>query len=168
MTKPPFLYGAFLVFATALFMSCSGQASRATTVHVHEFDDEILRIAENARNTINIFFRHLNRPGAGESNFSVKYAFQVNADTDISTEQVWLGNIIFSDGRYYGVITSTPVYLTGIRRGDRVSFSADSISDWMFTRNGRIVGGHSIRYLLERIPEYNRTDGQRRTLQMFD
>ena len=144
------------------------QATRATTVHVDEFDGEILRIAENARNTLNVFFRHLNRPEAGESNFSVKYALRVDANATISAEQVWIGNITFRSGRYYGILISTPIYLTDTRRGDRVNFNADLITDWMFTRNGRIVGGHSIRYLLEQIPEGERTGSQRRTLQMFE
>ena len=168
-----------LAMAALLLISCGGsglfrQAGRATTVHVDEFDGEILRIAENARGTVNIFFRHLNAPGAGEGNFSVKYAFQVDGDGSgyaeaaVSAEQVWIANITFRDGRYYGTVVSTPVYLSGIARGDRVNFNADLITDWMFTKDGRIIGGHSIRYLLEQIPEAERTDGQRRTLRMFE
>ena len=142
-------------------------------MHVDEFDDEILRIAENARNTLTVFFRHLNMPKAGEGNFSVKYAFPVGkcehgcCEPAVSAEQVWIGSITFRDGRHYGLISSAPVYLS-MRRGDRVSFAADAITDWMFTRNGRIVGGHSIRHLLEQIPEAERTESQRRTLQMFE
>jgi len=173
MTKFLPLRNALFVFTTLFLLSCGGQpglfrAARATTVHVDEFDGEILRIAENARTTLNIFFRHLNRPDAGEGNFSVKYAFQTGAETGVGAEQIWIGSITFRDGRYYGVVASTPVYLAGIRRGDRVSFSADSVTDWMFTRDGRIVGGYSIRYLLEQIPESERTAGQLRTLRMFE
>jgi len=143
-------------------------ATRATTVRIYEFDGELQRIAEHARDTINIFFRHMNRPGAGESNFSVKYVFPVNNGAGIGMEQMWLTNITFRNGRYYGIVSSSPVYLTGMRRGDRVSFNVDQIADWMFTRNGRIIGGQSIRYLLEQIPENERTEGQRSTLQMFE
>ena len=185
MSKPLFWRNAPLAMAALLLISCGGQlglfrqAGRATTVHVDEFDGEIMRIAENARNTINIFFRHLNTPQTGEGNFSVKYAFPasgggyyyygyVYAEDTVSAEQVWIADITFRGGRYYGIVVSTPVYLADIRRGDRVSFNADSITDWMFTRNGRIIGGHSIRHLLEQIPEAERTDGQRRTLRMFE
>jgi len=163
-----------LVLMSVLFFSCSGQsalfrqAARATTVHVDAFDGELLRIAENARATLNIFFRHLNRPETGEGNFSVKYAFVADASASVGAEQVWITNIIFRNGQYYGTVSSTPVYLTSIRRGDRVNFYVNSITDWMFTQNGRIVGGYSIRYLLEQIPENQRTDSQRRTLRMFE
>ena len=172
--KSIFGRNALFVFAAVFIFSCSGQsilfrqAARATTIHVDEFDGELFRIAQNARNTLNIFFRHQNRPETGEGNFSVKYAFPVDANDDISMEQVWIGDIVFREGRYYGIVTSTPIYITGVGRGDRVNFNADLITDWMFTRNDRIIGGQSIRYLLERIPEYLRTDGQRRTLQMFE
>jgi len=174
MKRPLFGRNVFLVLAAIFFVSCGGQSSlfrqaaRATTVHVDEFDGEIPRITENARNTLNIFFRHLNMAEPGEGNFSVKYAFPVDAESGTSAEQIWIGNITFRNGRYYGAVASTPVYLTGIRRGDTINFNVDLITDWMFTRNGRIVGGHSIRHLLEQIPEGYRTAGQRRTLQMFE
>jgi len=172
MSKPLFWRNVLFVMTALLLISCGGQASRATTVHVDEFDGEILRIAENARRTVNIFFRHLNAPGTGEGNFSVKYAFRADggghAEAAVSAEQVWIANITFRDGRYYGTVVSTPVYLANIRRGDRVSFNADLITDWMFTRDGRIIGGHSVRYLLEQIPEGERTDSQWRTLRMFE
>jgi len=174
MTKPVFGYDAFLVLTVALFVSCSGQsvlfrqAARATTIHMDEFDGEILRIAENARNTLNIFFRYLNMAEAGEDNFSVKYALRTDAATGISAEQIWIGSITFRNGRFYGTVASTPIYLTDTRRGDTVNFNVDLITDWMFTRNGRIIGGHSIRYLLEQIPETERTDSQRRMLRMFE
>ena len=91
-----------------------------------------------------------------------------DASASVGAEQVWITNIIFRNGQYYGTVSSTPVYLTSIRRGDRVNFYVNSITDWMFTQNGRIVGGYSIRYLLEQIPENQRTDSQRRTLRMFE
>ncbi|MCL2193749.1 MAG: DUF2314 domain-containing protein [Treponema sp.] len=174
MAKPLFGCNTLLILTATLFVSCSGQsvsfrqATRATTIHMDEFDGEILRIAENARSTLNIFFRYLNMAEAGEDNFSIKYAFQVDANSGISAEQIWIGNIVFRNGRFYGIVASTPIYLTSIRRGDTVNFNVDLITDWMFTRNERIIGGHSIRYLLEQIPEGERTDGQRRTLQMFE
>ena len=169
-------YLFLLVFTTVLFLSCGGQSSfpikagSATTVYLDGFDSEIARIAENARNTLNVFFQHLDMPEAGESNFYIKYAFRMQAggDADVRTEQVWISGIAFQDGRFYGNVASTPIYLAHVQSGDRVSFYADSIADWMFTRNGRIVGGESIRYLLTQIPENERTDSQRRTLRMFD
>jgi len=164
-----------LVLTAALFLSCGGQSAffrrtdRATIARVDGFDDELARIAENARATLDVFFRHLNMPAAGEGNFFVKYAFRVEGEADgVVAEHVWIGGIVFRNGRYYGVVSSAPVYLTRIRRGSRVNFHAGAITDWMFTRDGKIVGGHSIRRLLERIPEGERTVGQRETLQMFE
>jgi len=174
MAKPLFVCNALFVLAAAFFVSCSGpsvlfrRATRATIIHVDESDGEILRIAENARNTLHIFFRYLNMAETGEDNFSVKYAFPVDANAKVSAEQIWIGNITFRNGRYYGTIASTPIYLTSIRRGDSVNFNVDLITDWMFTRNGRIIGGHSIRYLLGQIPEDERSDSQWAMLQMFE
>jgi uncharacterized protein YegJ (DUF2314 family) len=35
-------------------------------------------------------------------------------------------------------------------------FSIEKISDWMYLKDGRIVGGESIKYLIERISETER------------
>ncbi|MCL2557476.1 MAG: DUF2314 domain-containing protein [Treponema sp.] len=164
---------AFFALAFALFTSCGGQPARsrvvepAPTAYVREFDNEILRIAENARETLDVFFRHLSAPGEGESDFFVKCAFRVDGD-DISAEQIWIGDIALQDGLFYGVVSSAPIHLDEIAIGDSVQFDIGAITDWMFTRNGMIIGGHSIRSLLQRIPEEERSESQRRTLQMFE
>jgi uncharacterized protein YegJ (DUF2314 family) len=161
----PVLLWIFLLF------SCQGQNSSSVsqeavrTMQVEQIDEEILQIAEDARNTLPSFFRHLNRPGAGEEQFCVKYPFA--ADNDGGIEQVWLTSIYFKNGYYYGVLASSPILISGIKKGDKVTFEADNITDWMYMRNDRIIGGYSIKYLLEKIPDNQRSDREFKLLQMF-
>ena len=163
-----------LLVCTLLFLSCEKMAvlfalrEPARIMLMDQADEELVRIAEDAQNTLHRFFRQLNRPGAGESGFSVKYPFAVDDESDIGTEQVWLTNIQFKNGSYFGSLNSDPRYLNGKKKGDRVIFMADAITDWMYIRNGNIIGGYSIRYLLERIPEEQRSDSERKLLQMFN
>jgi uncharacterized protein YegJ (DUF2314 family) len=49
-----------------------------------------------------------------------------------------------------------------------VTFEIDDITDWMYTRHGKITGGLSIKYLLDQIPEHERSDEQRAVLSMFE
>jgi uncharacterized protein YegJ (DUF2314 family) len=134
-------------------------------MHVEQADGEILQIAEDARNTLSGFFRHLNRPGAGEKEFCVKYPFPTNDYGGM--EQVWLTGIYFKNGMYYGVLASSPRQLNGMKKGDTVTFEADSITDWMYIRYDKIIGGYSIKYLLEKVPENQRSDKEFKLLQMF-
>jgi uncharacterized protein YegJ (DUF2314 family) len=132
-----------------------------------QFDEEILQISEDARNTLPGFFRQLTR-GGGAEHFCVKYPFAADEDSGINTEQVWLTGIYFKDGLYYGILTNTPRHLGRLKKGDKVTFNMDEITDWMYVRGGKITGGDSIKYLLEKIPEYQRGEGERELLRMFN
>ena len=129
---------------------------------------ELLRIAENARETMPDFFRHLFRAAREEAKFCVKYPFKTDSGSGFSMEQLWLSDIRFKNGVYYGVLITSPLYIAGMKKGSEVIFSADEITDWMYTRNGKIVGGRSIKYLLEQIPQTRRSTEQRAILTMFE
>jgi uncharacterized protein YegJ (DUF2314 family) len=138
-----------------------------STVIAAQADTGILRIADEAQSGLSVFFRQLARAQAGESNFSVKYPFAADEGGGVGTEHIWLTGIHFKDGRYYGKLAGTPVHLSGLRRGDTVTFIADDITDWMYVKDGKIVGGFSIKYLLEKIPENRRSEVQNKLLEMF-
>jgi uncharacterized protein YegJ (DUF2314 family) len=129
-------------------------------------NEEILQISEDARNTLPGFFRQLIR-GREADHFCVKYPFTADEDSGIITEQVWLTGIQFKNGIYYGILANTPRHLGNLKRGDKVMFIMDEITDWMYVRGGKITGGDSIKYLLEKIPEYQRSEGERELLRMF-
>jgi uncharacterized protein YegJ (DUF2314 family) len=140
----------------------------APTLHLDQTNGDLLQIAANARDTLPLFFRHLLRPAKDESDFSVKYPFRADIGSGFSMEQLWLKNITFKDGVYYGVLANNPFYIASMKKDDTVSFSADEITDWMYVKNGKIVGGLSIKYLLEQIPEHERGGEQKEILQMFE
>jgi len=161
----------FFFLCVFLFLSCdkstdtSAYRAASPTVDVEKSDKEIERIAENARQASTVFFRNLARPEAGANNFFVKYPLTI----DDNTEQVWLGNIRFKDGLYYGVLANTTVSLPDDKKkGRTVVFDPDAITDWMYVQDRKIIGGRSIKYLLEKIPEADRSEDQRKILQMFD
>ena len=166
----------FLFLCAILFLSCGKQSgppetdllTRTATIQTEQTDREILQIAEDARRTLPIFFRHLSRPDSNEDGFCVKHPFMADDQSGIVMEQIWLTDIYFKDGAYYGVLASSPMHLSGMKKGDTVTFEADLITDWMYVHNGKIAGGRSIKYLLEKIPESQRSEEQRKTLQMFE
>jgi uncharacterized protein YegJ (DUF2314 family) len=138
------------------------------TFHIGQDDEELARIAQNARDTLPLFFRHLLRPAKGESDFRLKYPFRADPGSAFGMEQLWLSDIQFMNGVYYGVVANTPFYIASMKKGDTVAFNASEISDWVYIRDGKIAGGLSIKYLLEQIPEYELSEEQRAILAMFD
>jgi uncharacterized protein YegJ (DUF2314 family) len=165
-----------VLLCAALFPSClkqpvldtTGRPPAESTVITAPADREILRIADEARAGLPVFFRQLSRPEAGESNFSVKYPFFADEGGDVGTEHIWLTGIYSKNGRYYGKLAGVPVHLSGLKKGATVTFTADDITDWMYVKDGKIVGGFSIKYLLEQIPEDKRSEVQDKLLEMFE
>jgi uncharacterized protein YegJ (DUF2314 family) len=162
----------FVLLCAVLLFSCekSSEPPEGTVVQVYQDDMEIARIAEDARNTLPIFFRYLTGTGAGANagkDCYIKCPFMADEDSGIDKEQIWLTGIQFSNGRYFGVITGAPRHLSGMKKGDRVIFDIDTITDWMYVRSGKIIGGESIKYLLEKIPENQRNDRERELLRML-
>ena len=163
-----------VVLCVNLFISCQKQPApdlftpELLTSRAEQSDEELIRIGEDARRTLPIFFRYLTRPEAGMDNFYVKYPFKADEDSGLAMEQVWLTGIHFKNGEYYGILTNTPLHLDEIKKGDTVTFDIDEVTDWMYVLDGKIAGGRSIKYLLEKIPESRRGDDQRKILQMFD
>jgi uncharacterized protein YegJ (DUF2314 family) len=58
-----------------------------------------------------------------------------------------------ADGRYSGRFANAPRDLPGKKAGEVALFKEADISDWMFTRNGKIVGGETIKPLLKGMPK---------------
>jgi uncharacterized protein YegJ (DUF2314 family) len=159
-----------LVFLCAvLLFSCEKPADppEATVILADHDDAEIARIAEDARSTLYVFFRYLNRTGSGKNNCYVKYPFTVDDDSGVNREQIWLTGIQFKNGRYFGILAGVPLHLGGKKKGDMVIFDMDAITDWMYIQSGKIIGGESIKYLLEKIPEDQRSDRERELLRML-
>ena len=156
----------FVVFlCISLSVSCHKQG---ITAEAERYDEALLQIAEDARRTLPIFFRNMARTDTESTHFSIKYPFSAKDGSGIAMEQVWLTNIQFNKGLYYGVITSTPRYLSGMRKGKKVLFNPGEITDWMYIQNGKITGGLSIQYLLKQIPINELSAEQRALLEMFD
>ena len=158
----------FLIIGIAFF-SCEKQGSHIqtdkTTLHMDQDDEELAQIAIQALDTLPDFFRRLLRPGKDENNFMVKYPFKADRYSGFNMEQLWLSNIRFKDGIYYGTVANTPFYVSAIKKGDTVTFNAGDITDWMYTSGDKIIGGHSIKHLLEQIPEHS--EEQQRIMEMF-
>jgi uncharacterized protein YegJ (DUF2314 family) len=136
-------------------------------MQVGQTDKDLAQIAEEARNTLPGFFRQLTRADTKEEHFCIKYPFKADEGSGVNMEQVWLTDIHFKNGIYYGFLASAPRHLSGMKKGDKVMFDTDTVTDWMYVRGGRIIGGDSIKYFLKKIPEDQRSDEERELLRML-
>lgn len=132
---------------------------RDPVLYASQSDERLAEISRRARETLPVFIRKLQTPAEDEGNFRIKYPFAADPGSGLSREHLWLGDITFKDGLYYGTILNEPYYITGLKAGDVTVFDIETISDWMYTRGEAIIGGLSVKYLIERIPELDRDAG---------
>lgn len=118
--------------------------------HVPTEDPAMTAAKAKARATLSDFWTALDRPGPGEDRFSLKVGIPTHGN---NSEHIWVNEIERLPGaRYAGRLVNVPREIPGARIRSRVEFGDDQISDWMFMRNGKIVGNETLRPLLARMP----------------
>lgn len=94
-----------------------------------------------ARKTVGQFIGALQHPSPGESDFEVKKPFVEEGNV----EHIWLSDVTFARGRFQGKVDNEPGKIRGLKAGQVVSVNFDEISDWVYIKNGKLIGGYTIR-----------------------
>jgi uncharacterized protein YegJ (DUF2314 family) len=124
---------------------------RSPIVDVPNGDPEMAAAIAKARATLPVFWASYEAPKASEAGHSLKVRFPTRKNNG---EHIWMAEVKkLPDGRYSGRFANQPRDLPGKRVGDLVEFKEADISDWMFMRNGKIVGGETIKPLLKSMPK---------------
>ena len=133
-------------------------AQRSPIIGVPSADAEMNAAIAKARATLPTFWSSFAKPGNGEERFSLKVRFRADRPGGAQDEHIWVDAIEpLASGRLAGRLANDPRDIKG-KFGDRVEFTSEQISDWMFMRNGKIVGGETIRVLLPRMPKAQADD----------
>ena len=131
------------------FSSCSRQASEDPVINVAENDAEMDAAVARAREQLPHFWQVFAHPEKGESDFSVK----VRLKDANGTEHFWVNDIErTADGKIFGVINNDPQIVKSVKLNDRVPVPEEKISDWLYMRNGKMVGNYTLRVLFKQMP----------------
>ena len=123
---------------------------RSPVVDVRTADMEMNAAILRARDTLPTFWASYDAPKPSETGHSLKVRFP----TRKGAEHIWMAEVTKRpDGSYSGHFANEPRDLPGKHSGDQVQFAQGDISDWMFMRNGKIVGGETIKPLLKSMPK---------------
>ncbi|ROI13697.1 MULTISPECIES: DUF2314 domain-containing protein [Epilithonimonas] len=117
---------------------------------LNDDDNEINSAIELANKTLEDFDKGL--MDSGNENFALKIRF----DLSDKTEHIWAVNIEKIDNEYFGIIDNLPNSITEIKLNNKIKIRTDKISDWMYSKNGKLVGGFTIRVLRDRMSKVER------------
>jgi uncharacterized protein YegJ (DUF2314 family) len=118
-------------------------------ISVSADDAEMNAAIAKARATLPDFWKAFDHPSSGDSDFALKVRI---ADGD-AVEHFWLVDLERADGKVFGTLGNDPQFVTSVKIGDRLEIPEADISDWLFLRNGKMVGNQTIRPLLKRMPK---------------
>ena len=140
-----------LVLAGKLALASPALAQRATdkSITVPTADAEMNAAIAKARAALPSFWTAFAKPRPGEEAFALKVKITGNGET----EHFWLNRIERKGEQIAGTINNEPSLVKSVKNGQRYIFAEADVTDWMFMRNGKIVGNETMRPLLKRMPE---------------
>jgi uncharacterized protein YegJ (DUF2314 family) len=140
---------ALVLLALVCVTAAAGAQEQPRVVMVPEKDPAMAAAISQGRATINRFWQAMEKPGPDEEDFALKVGLPTGRG---GAEHIWANDIERKDGKIFGTINNVPKNLKDIRLGQRIEIPEPLISDWMYRRSGKIVGGYTIRALLPRLP----------------
>src|SRR5215475_5139686 len=141
-----------LALVVGLPVACPAFAEdRSPVINVPNGNAEMAAAIAKARVSLPTFWASWENPKPSETGHSLKVRF---ANRTNDGEHIWMMDVKkLPNGLYSGRFGNAPVYLPGKQEGDLAEFKEADISDWMFRRNDKIVGGETIRPLLKSLPK---------------
>jgi uncharacterized protein YegJ (DUF2314 family) len=114
---------------------------------VADNDKAMGRAVRHARKTLGFFLAALRTKKADDSGFEVKKAF-VDGN---NVEHLWVGDLTFDGKNFHGTVNNQPRDLHNVKLGRAVTVAPRDITDWMFVKSGRLIGGYTTRVLYVRL-----------------
>ncbi|UYZ57689.1 YegJ family protein [Hymenobacter latericus] len=127
-------------------------------------DLAMLEAQRKSRATLAEFITALNSQDSANYNFAVKYGFVDGSER----EYMWIGDLTVEGDSLYGKVDNEPEYIHSVVSGQRVSIHKDSIADWNYIRNNRLIGGYSIKVIRDRMTPAERVEFDKSVVWKFD
>lgn len=136
--------GSVLLALAIVGGGCSGSESDPT-YRIEAGNAEMEAAFAKGKATLPDFWKVLENPTNGESDFSVKVPLQQNG----RTEYFWIVDPTRSGDVIRGQIGNDPEFVKRVKLGDTLEFKESEIVDWMYMRAGKMHGNYTMRPLLK-------------------
>ena len=121
-------------------------SSNAAVVGASGDDPKMLAATAEARRTWPEFVKAFrNKPENSES-FAAKFPF----DAPDQKEFMWVEVVSVKGDTVVGRLGNDPVWVKDLKLGDEVKMKVSDLSDWMYLKDGEIVGGYTVKVLMEK------------------
>lgn len=124
---------------------------------INDDDKAMDRAVAKARESLGFFLAALqaHKPDSGE--FEIKKCF-VDGD---KVEHIWVGNVSWDGKAFHGRIDNKPLEISNVHLGQRVTVKPEDLTDWMFVKDGKMMGGYTMRVLYGRMSPEQKAEFQK-------
>jgi uncharacterized protein YegJ (DUF2314 family) len=105
------------------------------------------RAVEDAQRTLGFFISALRAKKEGDTILEIKKAF-VDGD---KVEHLWIKAVTYDGKNFHGRVDNRPAEVGNVHAGERVTVAPREVDDWMFLKNGKLIGGYTTRVLYARL-----------------
>lgn len=131
-----------------IITGCSDAGREDKVVTVEDDDAEMNAAIAQARSSLPQFWQTFEKPANGETDFALKVRI-----TDANgTEHFWATEVERRGGIIKGTIGNDPDTVKSVKLGERIVIPEADISDWLYMRNGKMVGNATVKPLLKQMP----------------
>lgn len=114
---------------------------------VGDNDKAMDRAVEKARESLGFFLAALKAKKPDSTDFEVK---KCCVDGD-KVEHIWLRDVTWDGKVFRGKVDNQPLEVTNVRLGQQVTLNPEDLTDWMFVKDGKLMGGFTTRVLYSRL-----------------
>jgi uncharacterized protein YegJ (DUF2314 family) len=143
-----------LLILTAL-VACDMSGQRPP-VAVEPDDPAMVAAIQMARDSIERFREHLQTSGP-----TGPVSLKVSLTEGDQVEHAWLAEVHENGVGFWGRINNELVAVTRWKLGDSVTVGLQDVSEWMVVKDGRLIGGYSIRVLRDKMSPSERAEFDR-------
>ena len=137
------------IFSLMIGSLCSCSQQEDKPIPVAGDDAEMKTAIQKARAGLPEFWKTSENPKKGEKDFCLK----VKIIDGNGTEQIWVTSIKRREGKIFGKIGNDPRVVRSVKFGQEVEIPEEKISDWLFIRNGKMVGNYTLRAVFKYMPK---------------
>ena len=130
--------------------TASGQTAasdKSGYANVSDNDKQMDRAVENAQRTLGFFMAALRAKKNGDTVFEIKKGF-IDGD---KVEHLWIKRVTYDGKKFHGEIDNRPNEVSNVRLGEHVTVAPQDVTDWMFLKDGKLIGGYTTRVLYARL-----------------
>lgn len=116
-------------------------------MEVKNKDKAIDGAVDHAHQTLGFFCAALKAKKPDTRGYEIKTAF-IDGD---NVEHIWVNKVSWDGKEFHGRINNKPLGVSNVHLGQEVTVQPKNVSDWMFLKDGKLMGGFTTRVLYSRL-----------------